>query len=232
MSRGVEEGGTRRSILVAAAWAALWRPCAATASNVIEDAPMAGAGWTPPKNLTEVSSPASAAPSPLRLAPSTDWRTHLLSGERSIVVRRDGGARRIRYAMSDGSVDRDGYGLACFLLRDVQASQVVAMDPRLLDVLCGIQRWMEFNGRSSVIDLLSGFRSRATNQNTEGAAKNSMHLYGKAADIHIDGASSGLVGAMVKVFNAGGTGIYLNRGFVHVDTGAARTWVSAERRPR
>jgi uncharacterized protein YcbK (DUF882 family) len=54
-----------------------------------------------------------------------------------------------------------------------------------------------------------------------------MHLYGKAADIVIEGVSSAAMGAMARQFNVnGGTGIYVNRGFVHVDSGAARTWTS------
>ena len=117
------------------------------------------------------------------------------------------------------------------LLRDVQAGKMMAMDPRLLDLLCGIQRWMIVNGRTSVIEILSGFRTFFTNGATEGSAKNSMHLDGKAADLHIPGVSSADLGEMARLFNrAGGTGIYLNRGFVHVDTGTARTWISTSRR--
>jgi len=175
--------------------------------------------------------PQSAPPSTTQ--PQTDWRQFLLSGERSIVVRRDGPSKRIRYCTADGFMDMAGYQEACLILRDVQAGRVYAMDPGLLDVLCGIQRWMEYNGRSSVIDINSGFRTVQTNQKLEGAAQNSMHLYGKAADIVISGASSGLAGAMAKEFNKnGGTGIYLRRGFVHVDTGAARTWISTKPRRR
>lgn len=146
-------------------------------------------------------------------------------------MRRDGKAQRVRYCTSDGQLDRDGYALACHLLRDLRAGKMFTMDPKLLDVLCGIQRWGEANGRSSVIQVNSGFRTLDTNNDTEGAARNSMHLYGRAADIVIDGFGSGLVGAMVRTFNSnGGTGVYLSRGFVHVDTGAARMWVTGGRR--
>lgn len=201
------------------------------AQTLIEGSPSSGVGWQP----------AAPAREPIReglvlqtLARSStqprDWRDMLLEGERSVVMGRGSDARRYRYRMQDGSVDASGYAGACFVLRDVHVNRMVAMDTRLLDVLCGIQRWLEFNGRTSTIQVTSGFRSLQTNANTEGAARNSMHMYGRAADIVIDGASSGLVGAMVKQFNSnGGTGVYLARGFVHVDTGAARTWVSAER---
>jgi len=139
----------------------------------------------------------------------------------------------VRYCTADGHLDREGYGIACLLLRDVRAGKMCPIDPRLLDILCGLQRWAEYNDRSAVIQLLSGFRTLATSSSTEGAAMNSMHLYGRAADIVFEGMPSGLLGAMVRSFNdQGGTGIYLNRGFVHVDTGAARSWVSTERSKR
>ena len=176
-------------------------------------------------------------PTPVRQQPASaerpDWRNYLISGERSILMRRDGAAQRVRYCTADGQLDREGYGIACLLLRDVKAGKLHPIDPRLLDILCGLQRWAEYNGRGAVIQLLSGFRTLATNSSTEGAAMNSMHLYGRAADIVFEGMPSGLLGAMVRSFNdQGGTGIYLNRGFVHVDTGAARSWVSTTRSTR
>lgn len=233
---------SRRRFLVAAAGAGLLSPGIGFAQTLIENSPSSGPGWTPPSwpygREQLVSTPPEAPPRPRVVASpsaaqSKDWRQYLLAGERSIFMGRDGPARRIRYCTEDGLLDSDGYGAACSLLRDVHANKLVMMDPRLLDVLCGIQRWMEYNGRRSTIEILSGFRTQQTNASLEGAAKNSMHLYGKAADIFISGASSAQVGAMVQQFNSnGGTGVYLARGFVHVDTGAARTWVSSAPRRR
>lgn len=179
------------------------------------------------------SGPPTTASQPT-LSMQTDWRSYLLSGERSVLMGRDGGlARRVRYAYADGTMDRDGYAQACFLLRDVRAGKLYPMDPRLLDLLCGLQRWAEYNGKSAVIQALSGFRTTATNASLEGAARNSMHLQGRAADFVFEGISSGVQGAMVKAFNVqGGTGVYLNRGFVHADTGSARSWVSTTRSRR
>ncbi len=163
---------------------------------------------------------------PLSQRDLVDWRNVLLAGDRSILMRRDGPAVRVRYGNGDGSLDRDGYFAACHLLRDVRAQRTVQIDPELLDVLCGIQRWMEFNGKLSTIEITSGFRTITTNDSAEGSARQSMHLYGKAADIIVPGASSSVIGAMVSRFNdAGGTGIYPGLQFVHVDTGAPRTWV-------
>lgn len=164
---------------------------------------------------------------PLPKQDAIDWRDVLLAGDRSILMRRDGPSVRIRYGNSDGTLDRDGYFAACHLLRDVRAQRTVQIDPDLLDVLCGIQRWMDFNGNPPTIEITSGFRTVKTNDSAEGSGRQSMHLYGKAADIIVPGASSAMIGKMLQRFNdEGGTGIYPGRQFVHVDTGAARTWVS------
>lgn len=173
----------------------------------------------------------SQAASQWSLAPaqvSADWRQLLLRGERAITMRRDGGALlRVRYCTQDGLLDREGYALACYMLRDVRAGRLAAMDPGLLDLLCGMQRWAQHNGYQADINALSGFRTLQTNQGTEGAAQNSLHLYAKAADVVIEGFSGTRLGAMAKQFNVtGGNGIYVNRSFVHVDTGSSRTWIS------
>lgn len=228
---------SRRVILASFAGAAFTN---AAKGEAIEDAPASGTGWIP-GNQYSAQRQAALQGIPLPTTPPAprpqaaiseegDWRAYLLQGERSILMRRGGAAQTVRYCTKDGLLDMAGYQEACMLLRDVKAGKMMAMDPRLLDVLCGMQRWMDYNGRSSVIEITSGFRTLATNGASEGAAKNSMHLVGKAADIVIPGVSSAVLGAMAKQFNgAGGVGIYLNRGFVHVDTGAARIWISSAR---
>jgi uncharacterized protein YcbK (DUF882 family) len=232
----------RRGFLAAVASAVASSAGPAFGQTLIQDTPSSDVGFAREKLDTGGEGvPGHAVPQqvvreagkPTQAPEIADWRKFLISGERSILMRRDGAAQRVRYATSDGQLDRQGYGMACLLLRDVRAGKVYPMDPRLLDILCGLQRWAEYNGRTAVIQVLSGFRTPATNNSVEGAALRSMHLHGRAADIVFEGMSSGLLGAMVRSYNnQGGTGIYLNRGFVHVDTGAARSWVSTERSKR
>lgn len=182
----------------------------------------------PETPATQINQGAATASEPTA---SMDWRRQLLSGERSIVLRRGGAAERVRYCTATGSLDRDGYARACYLLRDVRANLLYPISPSLLDALCGIQRWGEYHGRSSIVNVLSGYRSPATNDLTEGAARNSMHLRGRAADVHFEGFSTRLLAAMAKIFNDdGGTGIYLDMNMVHVDRGAPRAWQGS--RPR
>lgn len=160
-----------------------------------------------------------------------DWRTSLLVGDRVITMRRDGDSQTVRYLFSDGSLDRDGYAVACYLLRDVRAGKLFPIDVRLLDQLCGLQRWALANGWRTVLRILSGFRTFATNASTEGAAMNSQHLSGRAVDFVLEGLPTSVVRAMVLEFNKlGGTGIYLHRDTVHADTGPPRVWVASQKR--
>lgn len=238
MGVGLLQRLDRRGFLAAAAAAVAASSGRAFGQTLIQDTPSSDVGFARGEGRAGV---ANAPAGPLYQAPvqqvmtaeRLDWRKYLIAGERSILMRRDGQARRVRYCTADGQLDREGYGVACWLLRDVRAGKLYPIDPQLLDILCGLQRWAEYNGRSAVIQLLSGFRTMATNGSTEGAAMNSMHLYGRAADIVFEGMPSALLGAMVRSFNdQGGTGIYLSQGFVHVDTGAARSWVSTARSHR
>lgn len=203
-------------------------PLQARAARLIDGAPNAGRGGLEDGGAeapTAAVSPRAEQALPPAPAPR-DWREFLLSGERSVTMRRGAsGVQRVRYRMADGSVDSQGYALACFLLRDVRANRVSAIDPGLLDAMCGVQRWLSARGRAGVIEILSGFRTQTTNNATEGAAKNSMHLQGRATDFVVAGVSASTLGAMAREFNRGGIGVYFDKGFVHIDTGAPRVWV-------
>jgi uncharacterized protein YcbK (DUF882 family) len=99
------------------------------------------------------------------------------------------------------------------------------MSLRLLDVLCGLQNWFAFNGLRQPILVNSGYRTFATNIRTEGAALNSQHLLGKAADISVPGVPVARLAGMASLFGKGGIGMYVGQNFVHVDTGDERIWV-------
>jgi uncharacterized protein YcbK (DUF882 family) len=124
-----------------------------------------------------------------------------------------------------------GYIEACKILRDVHApknEQVVQMDIILLDLLFACQEWLRLNNILRPIRVLSGYRTIHTNAHTEGSAKNSMHMYGKAADIRIPGLPTDYLVQLGKWFQTGGIGWYPHSaggGFVHLDTGPVRQWV-------
>lgn len=158
--------------------------------------------------------------------PVLGWRESLLDRPRYLKLVRPttGEAVNAMYWAPGSGYDREAYAQICWLMRDVRAGRAHNMDPRLLDLLCGIQYWLAFYGYRPTMQLLSGLRTRETNDRTEGAAKHSLHIEGMAADIRIPGISTATLGTMSQAFGVGGTGFYLDRGFVHVDTGRVRSW--------
>lgn len=131
---------------------------------------------------------------------------------------------RIVY-FENGRINEQGYKLACYLLRDVKQGQVINMDLQLLDLICAVQAWLNYYGFTGPIRVTSGFRSSKTNSGLEGAAKNSMHLYGRAIDFTVPGLSPAALAQIASQFKAGGIGIYLSQNFIHLDTGGVRVWV-------
>lgn len=109
--------------------------------------------------------------------------------------------------------------------RDFRANRTKAIDPQLLDILYHVRRKV---GSDKPIDLISGYRSWATNfwlaAQTEGVARHSMHIEGKAADIHIPGVDLRDLQTAALSLGAGGVGYYPRSGFVHMDTGRVRRW--------
>ena len=77
------------------------------------------------------------------------------------------------------------------------------------------------------ITIASGWRSPKYNTDLRNkgklAAKASLHQYGMAADIKIQGTSSKRVWNTVKKLGFGGTGYYKGE-LVHIDVGPARSW--------
>lgn len=173
-----------------------------------------------------VPSLARAATTPAKAPDNVEnWRARLLHGERSLWLVRGEAQIRSTYWTPVAGYDGEAYKEICWLLRDVQANKSFAMSPRLLDVLCGLQNWLAFNGLRQPIHVSSGYRTFSTNWRTEGSALNSRHLNGQAADITVPGVPLARLAGMASLFGEGGVGMYLNKGFVHVDTGNERIWI-------
>lgn len=127
----------------------------------------------------------------------------------------------------NGQVNLAGYHEICHLLKDQRANQAYAMDLRLLDLLCAMQAWVRHYGYHDPIQVNSGYRTAQSNSRLEGAAKNSMHIQGKAADIVFQGLPTSYVGKLASHYAGGGVGFYYSSGFIHVDTGRRRSWVKS-----
>jgi len=120
-----------------------------------------------------------------------------------------------------------GYREICWLMRDhnVPFSQgYVKIDIVEIEALWEVQQSLALLGIREPLVITSGYRSPATNAATEGAARDSMHLYGKAADLYVPGLSMrALFDACWSREISGGIGYYNDH--VHLDSGTRRWWV-------
>lgn len=137
---------------------------------------------------------------------------------------RGGEWARVTY-FADGQLVPEGYQACCYLLRDVQANVVGAMDIRLLDALCGAQGYLSAFGIDVPWEATSGLRTARTNATTEGAVRDSEHLYGRATDGRFPGIPSDKQAALARMYATGGLGWYPARNFCHLDVGRFRSWL-------
>ncbi len=143
------------------------------------------------------------------------------NNELSLYVARKGEAYNIPF-MRDGKIFQDGYYDLCRVFGDTHDLEAIEIDIDLFKTLEYAQSWLIKNNINRPIILTSGYRTQHTNSNTEGAAKNSMHLYGKAADVKISGIPTDYLARLLRLSGGGGIGVYST--FVHVDTWKERAW--------
>ena len=122
----------------------------------------------------------------------------------------------------------DGLADIFYLMRDHRSNKVAAMDLELLNNVFRIQQTLQTNKE---IYLISGYRSPETNAQlrrvSEGVARHSFHMQGRALDFRIPGINNAYLHKASLVQNDGGVGYYPKSGFIHLDTGRKRHWVKA-----
>ena len=110
-------------------------------------------------------------------------------------------------------------------LRDFRTGDRHPMDPHLMDTLVDVAHALRVEPAFSVI---SGYRSPQTNamlhEHSTGVAQHSLHLDGRAIDVRISGVNCADLAAQALDLKRGGVGYYRASDFVHLDTGAVRTW--------
>ena len=118
----------------------------------------------------------------------------------------------------------EAYQQLCYMMRDVvDRGRTSSIDFGVFNLMYGIQGWARDAGVANpLITVNSGYRTRAHNNNLEGAAKNSLHVHGMAADISVRGLNPEQVGKMAGYYAIGGVGFYGT--FTHIDTGRVRQW--------
>jgi uncharacterized protein YcbK (DUF882 family) len=111
------------------------------------------------------------------------------------------------------------------LLRDYRTGDQHAIDPPLLDYLHDVAR---IAGVDPVFSVISGYRSPRTNamlhERSGGVASHSLHMQGRAIDVRLAGVDCADLAGTALGMRRGGIGYYRQSDFVHLDTGAFRTW--------
>lgn len=111
------------------------------------------------------------------------------------------------------------------LLRDHRSGDVSSIDPRLFDVLHDAAVLAD---REPKFEVISGYRSPHTNAmlnaRSNGVARRSLHMEGKAIDVRLVGYRTDRLRDLALSLQQGGVGYYAKSDFVHLDTGRVRTW--------
>jgi uncharacterized protein YcbK (DUF882 family) len=114
-----------------------------------------------------------------------------------------------------------------WFMRDHHEGVQTHMDRALFDLLWRLaERYRRAQHGHVVININSAYRTKKTNDRlrAEGAARNSQHLLGKAADVTIQGYGIYFLVNHASRIGAGGLGLYWAAKFVHLDTGPKRYW--------
>jgi uncharacterized protein YcbK (DUF882 family) len=112
-----------------------------------------------------------------------------------------------------------------YIFRDHYNGLVNQIDTDLFDFLFAIQQKIQ---SSEPFHLISGYRSKKTNErlrkHNRNAARKSLHIYGKAADIRLPDHKLKILRSAAYQLKGGGVGYYPKSNFVHVDVGRVRFW--------
>lgn len=157
---------------------------------------------------------------------SAKVRKQIVYPERSLSLNNvhTGESERVVY-WSDGTYLPEGLNRINWILRDFRTSEIKSIDPRLLNILYLLTRTLDAN---EPVLVLSGYRSKQTNdmlrRTTEGVARRSFHMAGRAIDIRMQRVRTQNVQRAALKLGGGGVGYYPSSNFVHLDSGPVRTW--------
>ena len=111
------------------------------------------------------------------------------------------------------------------VLRDHRNNEIYPMRIELLDLLHTLSMTLDVE---TAFHVISGYRSPATNAvlaaQSEGVAKHSLHIEGKAIDIRLPSCELSDLRRAAIALKLGGVGDYPRLNFVHVDIGRVRYW--------
>ncbi len=166
-------------------------------------------------------------PSPWRPGSRLDGMVTNIDPYLDITNANTGDRVALRFA-EDGDYDRRAMRRLNWIFRDWRENKDPEIDPRLFWALAAISNAARQDGHSGQITLLSGFRTKRTNNMLRskgaGAASNSYHTRRRAADIRLEGITMEQVADYAEWLQVGGVGRYFGSNFTHVDSGPIRTW--------
>jgi uncharacterized protein YcbK (DUF882 family) len=109
-------------------------------------------------------------------------------------------------------------------LRDHFTNEPSKMEPKLIEIVT--RAATKF--RSDVVIVVSAFRHPKYNlmlrKKGHQVARDSQHTHGNAVDFYVPRVPTQVLHAWAKEQHLGGVGLYLESGFVHMDTGPVRYW--------
>jgi uncharacterized protein YcbK (DUF882 family) len=120
----------------------------------------------------------------------------------------------------------DGLARLNRFLRDHRTGDIHAYDPRVFDLLADLTRAV---GRAGAeLHIICGYRTPWSNEylrkNSDGVAKNSLHMAAEAIDIRLPGVPIAQLRDAALELKRGGVGYYAASNFIHVDVGRVRRW--------
>ncbi|MDB5934644.1 MAG: hypothetical protein JWQ01_1988 [Massilia sp.] len=185
-----------------------------------------------PARVTEATESAGMAPPPdIFDAQALDMDFWLKPRTLSVIRPQSGERAKVLY-WRDGEVIDSAYQELCHIMRDVVGRETAPIDPKLFETLWGTQAFLARYGMEHPLEILSGYRTAKSNgkliEQGVPAARQSLHIEGKAADIRVANLNSEVLGGLVRSFRQGGVGFYYREGpkggWIHADTGLKRTW--------
>ncbi len=126
---------------------------------------------------------------------------------------------------AEGQYQNDELTAINRILRDHRTGDIHQIDNNLLDLLNTLHHKLD---AKQPFQIISGYRSPKTNavlnKKSNGVAKKSLHMQGKAIDIRLPGRALPELQKAAIACQAGGVGYYAKSNFIHIDTGRVRRW--------
>ena len=145
-------------------------------------------------------------------------------GRITLLGRKNGAVFSGRYRKGKGAYDAEALAQISRVFQAPYGRQPPGLSLRLIEFLDYLEDQLNPGAR---ITITSGYRAPQYNQSLRDrggiVAKASLHQYGMAADLIMDGVASKRIWEYVKALGFGGVGYYHGQ-TVHVDVGPARFW--------